>query len=90
MQCARGKYAEAKAQFNIATGLRPDHLEALFNLGNLHRQLDEFTEAKACYSKVLQHSSDHWKAHLNLGIVLLATGDLKVCFCSSDVVFRTK
>ncbi len=44
--------AEAREALGRAVAVAPDHLEAQYNLGNLHRQAAEFEAALGCYDAV--------------------------------------
>ena len=49
---AAGRPAEARQALGRAVALAPEHLEAQYNLGNLHRQAAEFEAALGCYDAV--------------------------------------
>ncbi len=49
---AAGRAAEARQALGRAVDLEPDHLEAQYNLGNMHRQAAEFGAALRCYDAV--------------------------------------
>ena len=49
---AAGRPAEARGALGRAAAAAPGHLEAQYNLGNLHRQAAEFEAALGCYDAV--------------------------------------
>ena len=49
---AAGRAPEARQALARAVDLAPDHLEAQYNLGNLHRQAAEYEAALRCYDAV--------------------------------------
>ena len=49
---AGGRPREARRALGGALALEPAHVEALFNMGNLHRQGARFQEALGCYDAV--------------------------------------
>ena len=49
---AAGQPAEARKALGRAVAAAPEHLEAQYNLGNLHRQAAEFEAALGCYDAV--------------------------------------
>ena len=49
---AAGRAADARQALCRAVALAPDHLEAHYNLGKLHRQAAEFESALRCYDAV--------------------------------------
>ena len=46
-------------------------LQALFNLGNLHRQGGEFQAALRSYDSVLRLNDKHWRSMLNKAVALI-------------------
>lgn len=59
---AAGRPREARWALAKALALEPAHVEALFNLGNLHRQHAGFQEALRCYDVVrLGVRSSAWR-----------------------------
>lgn len=46
-------------------------LQALFNLGNLHRQRGEFQAALRSYDSVLRLNDKHWRSMLNKAVALI-------------------
>ena len=49
----------------------PPALQALFNMGNLHRQCTEFEDAVRCYDAVLAIDPQHWRSLLNKAVALI-------------------
>ncbi|MFZ5758408.1 MAG: tetratricopeptide repeat protein [Thermodesulfobacteriota bacterium] len=60
-------YAGAADAFRRARDLDPDNTEALFQLGNLHKNHGKFTEAQSCYQQVLRQLPNHVATLNNLG-----------------------
>ena len=46
-------------------------LQALFNLGNLHRQCGEYQAALQSYDSVLGLNNKHWRSMLNKAVALV-------------------
>lgn len=63
---------EALEALQRALELRPDYLPALLNLGNLHEQRGERSEALACYGRVLEQPDMAYGPHAALRGVALA------------------
>lgn len=50
----------------------PHHeLQALGNLGNVHKQCSEFAEAVKCYDAVLQLNPHDWRSLLSKAVALM-------------------
>ncbi len=67
--------------------------QAHFNMGNLHRQCQEYGRAIQSYDAVLRADPSHWRSLLNKAVVQTATGDkdeaafnLKLAFKLSGTV----
>ena len=56
---ARARLDEALASYDRALTLRPDYAEALYNRGNILRELKRFEEALASYDRALALRPDH-------------------------------
>ncbi len=52
----------------------PDHVEALYLLGEAYHQLRRPGDAAGCFLRVVLLNPDHWEACNYLGVVLLAQG----------------
>ena len=52
-------------------------LQALRNLGNLHKQCSEFVEAVRCYDVVLQLNSHDWRSLLSKAVALTGLNQQK-------------
>jgi tetratricopeptide (TPR) repeat protein len=63
----RGQYGIALAAFEQAAQLRPDSVEALFNLGACYEQLGDPMRAIGLYRKVLAARPDDADCYANLG-----------------------
>lgn len=49
--------------------LRPDDLEAKYNLGVAYQALDEYKNAERVYKQILEHEPNNFKVMLNLGVI---------------------
>lgn len=58
MYLRRQAYHEARAAFEKTLELKPDHGEALFNLGNVLRATGELDKAAECYRLAIHHDPD--------------------------------
>lgn len=64
------------------------HVQALFNLGNLQRQLGNFTAALGHYEAVLERDPGHARAHLNRAVTLLGLGRAPEARCALDAAMQ--
>jgi len=62
--------------YRQSLSLKPDHVEALFNLANVLQQQYRLEEAVTCYRQILAIQPDYAEAHNNLGVALMAQGKL--------------
>ncbi|KAI5068801.1 hypothetical protein GOP47_0017146 [Adiantum capillus-veneris] len=62
-------------EFQLAVDLKPDHVEALYNLGGLFKDIGRYRRAAEMYSKVLTLQPNNWRAQLNKGVTLLGAGE---------------
>ncbi|HSS64964.1 MAG TPA: tetratricopeptide repeat protein, partial [Gammaproteobacteria bacterium] len=60
--------------FGKTIEVNPEFPGGYLNLGNVHRELRGFAEARRCYEKVLELDPDNADAHNNLGTVLKDQG----------------
>jgi len=68
----QGQYEEALRLFGEVLGLQPAHADALYNLGNLYRDLGRTGEAIAVYRKAIAARANNAGAYNNLGIAYLS------------------
>ncbi|MFH1985911.1 MAG: tetratricopeptide repeat protein [Pseudomonadota bacterium] len=66
--------AQARKHFDRALELKPDYLEAWFNLGRLLRSVGEAGRAVSCLQKVISIDAGSAMAHAEMGELLLETG----------------
>ena len=66
---------EALESYERALALRPRHVEALNNYGNLLCKLGRIQDALAAYERVLELRPGDAEAHLNMAFARLLTGD---------------
>jgi eukaryotic-like serine/threonine-protein kinase len=64
-------YPAAAAQYNEALRLKPDHVLALFGLGNVLREQGQLDEAAAAYRECIRLKPDFAPAHHNLAYILV-------------------
>ncbi|KAH7295466.1 hypothetical protein KP509_27G049500 [Ceratopteris richardii] len=62
-------------EFQKALDLKPDHVEALYNLGGMFKDIARYQRAADMYSKVLAIQPSNWRAQLNRAVVLLGAGE---------------
>jgi tetratricopeptide (TPR) repeat protein len=75
--CGQGGDLEgALAHLRAALDINPRSVDALVDLGNVHRLRDEPAEAIACYRQALGVDSQSVAAHTNLGLVLKDNDDV--------------
>lgn len=74
---ALSHYAESRRWLDRAARLRPGHVETLFNLGTVLRDLRRFDEAEACFNAVLANNPARSDAHLARAVGRLVRGDLR-------------
>lgn len=60
----------ARELYRRALELAPDHVDARINLGRLHHEEGQLSEARAAYELALEASPGHSTAAYNLGVVL--------------------
>jgi predicted O-linked N-acetylglucosamine transferase (SPINDLY family) len=73
----RGRLGEAIAVLRRAIALRPDHAEALSNLGNALKEERKYDEAVAAYRRSIAVRPDYAAAYSNLGVTLKEKGELE-------------
>jgi len=71
-----GRLNEAAAGYRKTLGLKPDLLEAHYNLGNALKGQGRLDEAAACYRRVIGLNPNFPDAHNNLGLALQDQGRL--------------
>ncbi len=73
----QGEWEGAKKIYSLILALKPDHPDALVNLGNILYRLGFPEGACAHYAKALESDPDHPEANYNLGNILEDQGDLQ-------------
>lgn len=79
----QGKFAEAQPLLQRLTARFPDDPSPWYNLGNLHRELQQLPAAEQCYREALMREPVHIEARNNLGSVLhaqLRFGDAEAAY----------
>jgi len=66
----------AVKSFEKAVALKPDYIEACYNLGVTLKELGQPDAAVKCYEKAVALKPDHANAHNNLGNALSDLGQL--------------
>ena len=69
-QAKTGRHLEAVASYTQALAIRPDCVEALWNLGAVLKRLGDREQSIACYEKALALKPDDAETHINLGDAL--------------------
>lgn len=65
---AKGEHHQAKHLFNHITAHRPDHVAALYQLGNTCVKLGHYDEAKSAYQRCMEIADSHTKALCATGL----------------------
>jgi len=71
---ARGRKVEAARYLSQAVEIQPDYCDALYNLGLVLQELDQISEAIACYGQALRINPDFAPAWNNLGVAHHSAG----------------
>lgn len=64
-------------------------LQALFNLGNLHRQSSEYRAAVQSYDAVLALDSRHWRSMLNKAVALMGLHEDEAAVSALKLAYTT-
>ncbi|HMD55145.1 MAG TPA: tetratricopeptide repeat protein, partial [Phycisphaerae bacterium] len=72
-----GRFNQAAAAFHRALDLKPDYVQAYFNLGSTLRISGRVDEAIVAYRAALKIKPDYAEAHNNLGNALQIQGDFE-------------
>ena len=75
-----GRLEEAETSYKQAITLKPDHVEAHSNLGNVLKELGRLEEAEVSFKKAIALKPDYAEAHFNLSLVYLLRGNLNKGF----------
>ena len=73
----QNKLFEAVDNFKKTIQIKPDFVEAHFNLGNALRDLEKSDEAILSYKKAISYKNDYAEAYNNLAKVLLEVGKIE-------------
>ena len=79
-----GKMAEAIDCYRRAIELKPGYINPLTSLASALHDRGEFADAVTCYSQAVKFNVANPEAHLNLGLVLLLSGDFQRGFCEYE------
>jgi Flp pilus assembly protein TadD len=74
--CQQGQWAEAEAEFHRALALHPAFPDAYNTMGTMLAEQRKLTQAIIAYRRALHLDPQHAKAHFNLSLALLASGNL--------------
>ena len=72
-----GKLEEAIDAFKKAVSIKPDYVEAHYNMGNALQEQGKLEEAIEAYKKALSKKPDYTKAFFNMGNALQEQGKLE-------------
>jgi len=73
-----GRVNEAKRLYLSILAERPDHIEALNNLGVIATKEGNTKEALFYFKKILEYKRDYAKAYNNIGLIMMSEGDKKL------------
>jgi protein O-mannosyl-transferase len=73
---SQGKTDLALADLRKALELKPDYIEATYNLGYVLDRMGRMDEARTAYEEALRLAPDNPDAHNNLGVLYMRAGDL--------------
>ncbi|MEG4348354.1 tetratricopeptide repeat protein [Microcoleus sp. LAD1_D3] len=79
-----GKMTEAIDCYRRAIELKPGYINPLTSLGSALHDRGQVANAVTCYSQAVKFNVANPEAHLNLGLVLLLSGDLQRGFCEYE------
>ena len=63
----KGRFEEAEKNYEKVIELKPDHIEAYYELGNAQFKLNKFEDAEKNYKKTIDRKPNHIDAYYNLG-----------------------
>jgi len=87
---AIGRLDAAVKNFEKALNIKPDYIEACFNLGVTHRELGQLNAAVKSYEKALNLKPDYTEAHFNLGNAYKELGQLEDAVMSYEKALSYK
>jgi tetratricopeptide (TPR) repeat protein len=70
----QGQLDKARDVFEKAIELKPDYIDAIYNLGNAQRDLKAYSRAQHSYQKVIELNPEYTNAYNDLGISLQHQG----------------
>ncbi len=73
-----GRLSEARQKYEIILAARPEHVDALVNLGNLHYLAGDETAAAAHYLQALSLDPGHVEGNSDLANLLEGRGELSL------------
>jgi tetratricopeptide (TPR) repeat protein len=83
-----GRLDQALSAGRIAVQRSPDAPQAIFNLGAIHFERGELDDAAACFRQAQRLDPNFGPAHLELGHILLLTGDFRAGWIEYEWRFR--
>ena len=86
----QGKLEEAIEAYNKALAIKPDYVDAYYNMGNALKDQSKLEEAIEAYNKALDIQPDNADAHHNLSFALLSAKDFNQGFIQSEWRWKTK
>ncbi len=69
-------YDDALKDYKKAVSIKPDYVDAHFNLGNIFRETGDSNNAIISYKKIIEISPKHDSAMYNLGVTFQELGEL--------------
>ena len=79
-----GPIESAIDSFKKAIALKPDYIEAYYNLGAAFQRIHKLDDATECYEKAITLKHSYPEAHNNLGIIMLERNQLDIAVKSFE------
>jgi len=70
------EFEKAVRSYKKAIKIKPDYVDAIYNLGNTYRELDQLDNSIKSYKKVININPEHQESQHNLGVSLYELGFL--------------
>lgn len=83
-----GEDANALVLFKEAVQHDPTHVEATLGLGEAHRRLGAYDEARDAFRKVIRVDPKHAEAQFKLGLIYIVLKDDEMAKAKYDVLVR--
>ncbi|MBT3508224.1 MAG: tetratricopeptide repeat protein [Nitrospina sp.] len=87
---SQGKYHEAIASYKEAIRIKPDYVDAHYNLGSAYIKADQHKDAVASFKQAIRIKPDYAVAHNSLGWIYAHLGQYKESIASYEEAVRIK